>query len=187
MQRRAFLVTLAGGLGLALPALAAYSDDVVLQLAKQGYQAITVTTTWLGRVRIVATRDGGMREIVLNPRTGEILRDLWTSVDGTQRTVSIVDDVAGGQTSSSGNGSGKGTSDGTSGNGSSGSDNGSGTETGGSNGSDGTGGSDGGSSGGSDGGGTDTGTGTGTGTGHGGGDDGGGDDGGSDGGLKSDN
>ena len=165
MQRRAFLVTLAGGLVLALPALAAYSDDVVLQLTKQGYQDITVSTTWLGRVRIVATRGGGMREIVLNPRTGEILRDLWTGADGTQRTVSIVDDVGGASASdSSGDGSGSGSSGGTSGStsgsGTSGSDDGgsSGSSGGGTSGSDG-GGSSGGSSGGSDGGGSSGGSG----------------------------
>lgn len=169
MQRRAFLVTLAGGLVLALPALAAYSDDVVLQLTKQGYQDITVSTTWLGRVRIVATRGGGMREIVLNPRTGEILRDLWTGADGTQRTVSIVDDVGGasaGDGSGDGSGSGSsggssgGTSGGTSGSGTSGSDDGgsSGSSGGGTSGSDG-GGSSGGSSGGSDGGGSSGGSG----------------------------
>lgn len=128
MQRRTFLLTLAGGVALALPAVAGISDDIVAQLAKQGYQDITVTKTWLGRVRIVATRDGGTREIVMNPRTGEILRDLWTGADGSQQTVSIVDDVKDAdQASSSGDGSGSG-SDG--GNDSSGSDNGSGQGSG---------------------------------------------------------
>ena len=151
MQRRAFILTLAGGLATALPAVAAFSDDVVVQLAQQGYQNITVSTTWLGRVRILAVRDGGTREIVLNPRTGEILRDLWTAADGTQKTVSIVDDVrAGDHTSDSGDGSGQGSSDGTSGSDTSGTDDGS--SSGGESGS-----GDGASSGGSDSGGSDSG------------------------------
>ena len=151
MQRRAFLLTLAGGLASALPAVAAFSDDVVVQLAQQGYQNITVSTTWLGRVRILAVRDGGTREIVLNPRTGEILRDLWTAADGTQKTVSIVDDVRGGDhTSASGDGSGHGSSDGTSGSDTSGTDDGS--SSGGESGS-----GDGASSGGSDSGSSDSG------------------------------
>lgn len=152
MQRRAFILTLAGGLATALPAVAAFSDDVVVQLAQQGYQNITVSTTWLGRVRILAVRDGGTREIVLNPRTGEILRDLWTAADGTQKTVSIVDDVRGGDhTSASGDGSGQGSSDGTSGSDTSGTDDGS--SSGGESGS-----GDGASSGGSDSGGSDSGS-----------------------------
>jgi hypothetical protein len=93
MQRRTFLVTMIAAAGLALPAVAAFSDDVVAQLVSQGYRDISVSKTWLGRIRIVATRDGGTREIVLNPGTGEILRDLWTASDGAAGSVSIVDDA----------------------------------------------------------------------------------------------
>ena len=78
----------------ALPAFAAsYAEDVVGQLAGLGYENITIEATWLGRIRILATRSDGAREIVLNPRTGEILRDVWTptSGDGVRRV--ILDDV----------------------------------------------------------------------------------------------
>lgn len=50
-------------------------DDLVGQLRDQGYSSIRVTHTWLGRVRIDAKLDKFRREIVLNPNTGEILRD----------------------------------------------------------------------------------------------------------------
>jgi hypothetical protein len=78
MNRRMFL-----GLGLAFclagqGALAkGFADTVVDQLRGQGFSEITVERTLLGRTRILATSDEGRREIILNPRTGEILRDLW--------------------------------------------------------------------------------------------------------------
>lgn len=94
MKRRQFLLSLASCLAAGLPAVAAsVSDDIVAQLVKQGFTDIKVETTWLGRIRILAQRNGGIREIVVNPRTGEILRDLWTAADGTSRSASIVDDV----------------------------------------------------------------------------------------------
>ena len=49
--------------------------DLVGQLRAQGYSGIRVTHTWLGRVRIDARLDMFRREIILNPNTGEILRD----------------------------------------------------------------------------------------------------------------
>lgn len=44
---------------------------------------ISVSSTLLGRARIVATSQDGYREIIVNPRTGEILRDVWLSLEGT--------------------------------------------------------------------------------------------------------
>ena len=100
----ALMVAASVGAGLA----ATFADDVVSQLSKQGFINILSETTWLGRVRITATRNGGQREIVLNPRTGEILRDIW-SPDGNQTgQVPIVDDVSGGGGSGSGSGGGSG-------------------------------------------------------------------------------
>lgn len=97
MKRRQFLLGLAGTTALAAlagPALAvSYADQVISQLTKLGFSGISVETTWLGRIRIVGTRGDGMREIILNPRTGEILRDVWSPVssDGVRRLV--LDDV----------------------------------------------------------------------------------------------
>lgn len=123
-----------------------YGDEVVAQLARQGFKNIQVETTWLGRERIVADRTDGLREIILNPRSGEILRDTWTAAKGATATRPIVDDV--GDDSSGGQGSGK------DGSGKDGSDDHQGSGGGSGSGSDG--GSDGsGSDGGSDGGGGD--------------------------------
>lgn len=80
MDRRTFLATSLAGLLAAGPALAAsFQDEVVAQLKKQGFGSIRVQRTLLGRVRILASRGDGQREIILNPRTGEILRDLWVA------------------------------------------------------------------------------------------------------------
>ncbi|MFN3846654.1 MAG: hypothetical protein ACK4RZ_12675 [Paracoccaceae bacterium] len=78
MNRRLFL-----SLGLAAVCFGqaafarSFADSVVAQLKKRGYRNISVGRTLLGRTRITAERNGGRREIILNPRTGEILRDLW--------------------------------------------------------------------------------------------------------------
>ena len=121
----ALMVAASVGAGLA----ATFADDVVSQLSKQGFINILSETTWLGRVRITANRNGGLREIVLNPRTGEILRDIW-SPDGNQTgQVPIVDDVSG---ASGGGGTGSGSDGGSGGSGSGSGDGGSGSGDGGS-------------------------------------------------------
>ena len=53
-------------------------DSIVTQLRDQGYIRISVSRTFLGRSRIVAHDGQIRREIVVNPVTGEILRDYWT-------------------------------------------------------------------------------------------------------------
>lgn len=64
---------------MAVPALAqSYEASIIAQLRKQGYVEITQTKTLLGRIKILARQNGGWREIVINPRTGEVLRDVWT-------------------------------------------------------------------------------------------------------------
>jgi hypothetical protein len=100
MHRRAFLLGIAAGLVLAGPALAArdYVADIVRALKAQGYRDIDVSRTLLGRTRITAKGKRSTREIIVNPATGEILRDL--------RTGSGADDILGGD------GSGRGSSDG---------------------------------------------------------------------------
>ncbi|MEJ2000380.1 MAG: hypothetical protein P8X77_03170 [Maritimibacter sp.] len=56
-------------------------DDIVRELASQGFKHVKITTTWLGRMRFVATSDGQTREIIINGNTGEILRDYWGGRD----------------------------------------------------------------------------------------------------------
>ncbi len=138
MKRRHFLGQTAASLFLAGLVLtgpvsaATFAEGVIAQLTRQGFAAIASETTWLGRVRITAERNGGTREIVLNPRTGEILRDIWTPADDTAAQVPIVDDIgpasSGGSDDggSSGGGDDGGGSDSGSGNGDSGSGSGSG-------------------------------------------------------------
>ena len=75
---RNVILTVAALTALTLgPAFAqSYELDITAQLRAQGYQNITLSHTWLGRTRIVALLGSDLREIVLDPNTGEILRDL---------------------------------------------------------------------------------------------------------------
>ena len=67
------------------------SDAVVSQLRAQGYVEFSVSRTLLGRIRVIATApDGGRREIVFSPATGEILRD-YVEAPGGARTPRIFD------------------------------------------------------------------------------------------------
>jgi len=84
------------------------AEDIVRQLKRLGFRGVAQERTLLGRVRIVATRSDGQREIIVNPKTGEILRDLWTpAVDGEAGGVPIIDDRWG-RSGSDGDGGGDG-------------------------------------------------------------------------------
>jgi hypothetical protein len=67
-----------------------FADSIVQQLRQQGYNGISVHDTWLGRTRIVGQSGSGSREIIIDPRTGEILRDLFQGSGGSGSR--IVDD-----------------------------------------------------------------------------------------------
>lgn len=74
MLKRSIVIILC--LATAPTAAPASSHDALIQvLAAEGYTRIEISRTWLGRTRISATGPGRTREIVLNRRTGEILRD----------------------------------------------------------------------------------------------------------------
>ena len=78
MRRRVFLAALAGWMaGAGMAEARDRSDDIVRGLKRNGYRITEIGRTFLGRIRILATKDGGRREIIVNPVTGEILRDLW--------------------------------------------------------------------------------------------------------------
>lgn len=64
------------GAGLATPG----QDVVTASLRNQGFEVTLVHWTWLGRIRIIAVSDLIRREIVINPTTGEILRDYSQAV-----------------------------------------------------------------------------------------------------------
>lgn len=77
MTRKVMGALVAGLLGSA-PAFAdTIADTIVNELKSQGFDAVSTERTWLGRTRIVASGSAGEREIIVNPNTGEILRDLW--------------------------------------------------------------------------------------------------------------
>ena len=67
---------------LTVSAVPAFSDmaptvsTVAEELADQGYQVSRISKTFWGRVKIIAQKDDLEREVILNPNTGEILRDL---------------------------------------------------------------------------------------------------------------
>ncbi len=81
LNRRSFLLT-AAAFVLATPAHADFVTAVQQKLQRQGFTEISVSYTLLGRSRIIAHGKRGTREIILNPKTGEVLRDLWTSASG---------------------------------------------------------------------------------------------------------
>ena len=79
MQRRNFCLGLASSLalGLALPAQAnSLSERVERRLKRDGWDDIDITRTLLGRTRVTARKGETRREIIMNSRTGEVLRDV---------------------------------------------------------------------------------------------------------------
>jgi hypothetical protein len=107
MKRRQFLFAATAFVLLSTTAARAdYVEAVVASLKKQGYSDIEVTRTLLGRVKIVALKGDGRREMICNPRTGEILRDVWFDAHGDAHP------PLSSTGSSSGSGSGSGESSG---------------------------------------------------------------------------
>lgn len=79
---RKFVLTFCLGCTLAMPATAAPTiEEIISQLQAQGYSDVSVSRTWLGRIRIEAESGTHEREIVFNQRTGEILRDYWEELE----------------------------------------------------------------------------------------------------------
>lgn len=106
MKRRQMIVGAGLFLTLGLGAGQAMAADPVASitrsLEREGYRVASTRRTLLGRVRITATRHGKSREVVIDPRTGEVLRDL----------VSDTGERGGSSSSQSGSGStGSGTDD----------------------------------------------------------------------------
>ncbi len=83
MNRRKFLVLVtAFSLAGTMPAWADKQDDIIERLVEAGFSQIEVTRTLLGRIRIVAIKGNIRRELVINPRTGESLRDVTVVAEG---------------------------------------------------------------------------------------------------------
>ena len=86
MNRRILIAAACIGLVTAGSAMARdFADTIVSQLRSQGYSQVTVTSTWLNRTRIFAESSDAQREIILNPNTGEILRDLYIGKESGSR------------------------------------------------------------------------------------------------------
>lgn len=62
--------------GAAVHAAPDYAGQVARQLADQGYRQIEVRRSLLGKMIVTGTRPDQQREIVIDPRNGELLRDL---------------------------------------------------------------------------------------------------------------
>ena len=78
---------------LAVPAVAEeIGDEVQAALIAQGYEIVQVGRTWLGRLRVVAQNDEIRREIVINPTTGEVLRDYSVSLANLRKPLFPDDD-----------------------------------------------------------------------------------------------
>lgn len=93
MDRRHFItgaMALCASAGPLLAQTPEIVNQIVGQLRGQGYDKITVRRTLLGRLRLVAQGAGQRREIIVNPNTGEILRDFWSS-DTNENTQKIFD------------------------------------------------------------------------------------------------
>lgn len=77
MMRRRLLCGMAACLVAGVPAARAETveERIIGQLSREGYRKISVSRTFLGRIRITASGARGTREIVLNPSTGAVLRD----------------------------------------------------------------------------------------------------------------
>ncbi len=124
----------AAGLSAGQALAGTFEDDLVAQLYRQGFSEVEVSRTLLGRIRVVATSATVWREIVVNPRTGEILRDYSEDIESDDVPVPTLLNSGSNSGSNSGkgsSGSGSGSGSGSnSGSGSSGSGSGSGSSGG---------------------------------------------------------
>ena len=94
MNGQKLLALVLGGLMAASPVFAGgLADKIAQKMTQLGFSGVRVEETFLGRARITGTRAGVSREIIVNPNTGEILRDLWLNSDGQVRAADIdIDD-----------------------------------------------------------------------------------------------
>jgi hypothetical protein len=68
------------------------SSDIESNLIKQGYAIVSVTNTFLGRVKIRAQNDDHNRILVMAPSTGEILSDRIITLTTTRIATDRSDD-----------------------------------------------------------------------------------------------
>ncbi|OUS05382.1 hypothetical protein A9Q96_11565 [Rhodobacterales bacterium 52_120_T64] len=58
-------------------------QELIEELTAAGFTYIEIHSTFLGRARIIAYSDTEIREVIINPTTGEVLRDLAQESSGT--------------------------------------------------------------------------------------------------------
>lgn len=81
-MRRLLSLALIAAVGLASPGFAqSLEERVIAELQRDGYCRINRTRTLLGRVRIIGLKPFYLREVVINPSTSEILRDIVLKSD----------------------------------------------------------------------------------------------------------
>ncbi len=95
-------LALAGTIGMAQ----GIEESILTQLRQQGFSEFVVSRTLLGRLHILAFSADYRRELVLNPNTGEILRDYLTALDGSAVMPIIVAPDSGRDDDNSGRGNG---------------------------------------------------------------------------------
>ena len=84
-------------------------QDLVEELKAAGFTYIEIHRTFLGRARLVAFSATEMREIILNPTTGEVLRDLaQENIEGLPEQANPRAALAGENSNKGGNGIGNG-------------------------------------------------------------------------------
>lgn len=84
------LLTLIASFGVAQNDASLSSEKTIeekytARLKQQGFQEIEIERTWLGRLRFYAYAPGVERELVVNRKSGEILRDYWLEFDEDDR------------------------------------------------------------------------------------------------------
>lgn len=62
------------------------AERVIAALQTRGYRILLQERTFFGRLRIVAENAEHRREVVINPGTGELLRDYAVRLDGRTRS-----------------------------------------------------------------------------------------------------
>lgn len=86
MTRRGFLISGASLLVMSGPSYgSSYENDVAAELQRDGYRITYRKRTWLGRIRFKAHKGQTVREVVVDPTSGEVLRDYSEKSGGNDK------------------------------------------------------------------------------------------------------
>lgn len=90
----ALTLALAGSTGMAR-AGQDFTTPVVTRLEDEGFAVTRIKRTWLGRILIVSQNGEYLREVVINPHTGEILRDKLFALNAANAAASPMGEMQG--------------------------------------------------------------------------------------------